>query len=204
MYTRAKELYEIWHKQAYPTLKPAWDREPDYTRRGWYEVAAAEAKLADLLADNFKGAIHSMKAEMATMVKRKHYDDAIKSLSVCQNQIETMMLEIRRLDPKNAIAGDADIVLGLLETMIGFNPDMQTEDWKADAKAKQDVRDAEYRAAEEKRRAVMQAAMWKDDPYSSSRVLRRQNEIRGNGTYRDRFKWIKDSVSGIVNKEHKP
>ena len=93
--------------------------------------------------------IERVHREMAMMVKREHYIDAIKSLSVCQNQIETMMLELRRLDPKNAIAGDADIVLGLLESMIMLNPDMQTDEWKADAKAKQDARDAEYRAARE-------------------------------------------------------
>jgi len=104
--------------------------------------------------------IERVHREMAMMVKREHYIDAIKSLSVCQNQIETMMLELRRLDPKNAIAGDANIVLGMLEAMITLNPDMQTDEWKADQKAKQEVRDAEYRAAEEKRRAKVQELMW--------------------------------------------
>jgi len=104
--------------------------------------------------------IERVHREMAMMVKREHYINAIKSLSVCQNQIETMMLELRRLDPKNAIAGDAYIVLGMLEAMITLNPDMQTDEWKADQKAKQEVRDAEYRAAKEKRRAKVQELMW--------------------------------------------
>jgi len=104
--------------------------------------------------------IERLHREVATMVQRKHYTDAIKSLSICQQQIETMMLELRRLDPKNAIAGNAEIVLGLLESMITINPDMQTEDWKADQKAKQDIRDAEYFAAVEKRRAKVQELIW--------------------------------------------
>ena len=114
--------------------------------------------------------------KMLDMVPRKHYTDAIKSLSVCQQQIETMMVELRRLDPKNVIAGDSDIVLGLLETMIGFNPDMQTEEWKADAKAKQDVRDAAY----EKSRSEAFAKRWE-----------------GTTTADNKYK-------GTVKKEHKP
>ena len=105
--------------------------------------------------------IERLHREVATMVQRKHYTDAIKSLSICQQQIETMMLELRRLDPKNAIAGNAEVVLGLLESMITLNADMQTDEWKADQKAKQDIRDAEYFAAEEKRRAKVQELIWK-------------------------------------------
>jgi hypothetical protein len=131
MYARAKELYEIWHKKAYPTLKTAWDYEPEYIRRGWYEVAASEDELADHLADVWKVEIDRLKAEMATMVKRKHYNDAIKSLAVCQQQIETLMIELKRWNPTSRIAADASIVLGLIEAMIVFNPDMQTEEWKA-------------------------------------------------------------------------
>jgi AmiR/NasT family two-component response regulator len=140
-----------------------WGHFNKIEKRGWYEVAAAEAKLADHLADVWKVEIDRLKAEMATMVKRKHYNDAIKSLSMCQNQIETMALELTRIQPHNRVAADAFIVLGLLEAMINLNPDMQTEEWKADQKVKQDARDAKYRVAEEKRREAFKAVLWKDD-----------------------------------------
>ena len=194
MYKRAEELYGVWQKRAYPNHTSFWSRLNAAERRAWYDVAAAEATLLEDTIDTCEIEINLLKADMATMVKRKHYNDAIKSLSVCQNQIETMMLELRRLDPKNAIAGDADIVLGMLETMIGFNPDMQTDEWKADQKVKADE-------AEEKRRAVVQAAMWKDEP-SYSDGWEMAKEVAD--TFRDRFKWIKDNVGGAVNKEHKP
>lgn len=194
MYKRAEQLYETWHRQAYPMLRTTWDQEPVAHQRGWYDVAAAEAALLDQVENRYLDEYQRLRKDMATMVPRKHYTDAIKSLSVCQNQIETMMLELRRLDPKNAIAGDADIVLGMLETMIGFNPDMQTDEWKADQKVKADE-------AEEKRRAVVQAAMWKDEP-SYSDGWEMAKEVAD--TFRDRLKWNKDNVRGAVNKEHKP
>jgi hypothetical protein len=175
-------------------LRTTWDQEPVAHQRGWYDVAAAEAALLDQVENRYLDEYQRLRKDMATMVPRKHYTDAIKSLSVCQNQIETMMLELRRLDPKNAIAGDADIVLGMLETMIGFNPDMQTDEWKADQKVKADE-------AEEKRRAVVQAAMWKDEP-SYSDGWEMAKEVAD--TFRDRLKWNKDNVRGAVNKEHKP
>lgn len=194
MYKRAEQLYEIWNKSAWPMYRSNWDGLSTHVQRGWYDVAAAEAVLLDQVENRYLDEYQRLRKGMATMVPRKHYMDAIKSLSVCQNQIETMMLELRRLDPKNAIAGDADIVLGMLETMIGFNPDMQTDEWKADQKVKADE-------AEEKRRAVVQAAMWKDEP-SYSDGWEMAKEVAD--TFRDRFKWIKDNVGGAVNKEHKP
>ena len=164
MYKRAEQLFEIWSKKAWPYGDFTWDKMHDDTKRAWWAVAAAEAKLADHLADVWKVEIDRLKDEMATMVKRKHYNDAIKSLATCQQQIETLVVELRKHDPDSAIAHDAAIVMDLIEAMIVLNPDMQTEDWKADQKVKQDKRDAEYRVAEEKRRAVVQAAMWKDEP----------------------------------------
>jgi len=176
MYTRAKEFYDIWRKQTYPNKPDSWENFSKAKKRAWYEVAAAEYRNLERYADDCRSIVDEMKREMATMVKRKHYTDAIKSLSVCQQQIETMMVELRRLDPKNVIAGDADIVLGMLETMINFNPDMQTEDWKADAKAKQDVRDAEY----EKNRSEAFAKRWEGATMADNKY------------------------NGTVKKEHKP
>ena len=201
MYKRAEQLYALWHKQAYPTLKLMWDHEFEGHRRGRYDVAAAEAKLADHLADVWKVEIDRLKAEMATMVKRKHYNDAIKSLATCQQQIETLVVELRKHDPDSAIAHDAAIVMDLIEAMIVLNPDMQTEDWKADQKVKQDRRDAEYRVAEEKRRAVVQAAMWKDEP-SYSDGWEMADKVAQS--FSERYKWTKDNVGGAVGKDYKP
>jgi len=172
MYKRAEELYEIWRKSAYPHHPNMWGSFNKVEKRGWYDVAAAEARNLERYADDWKTVIGGMKAEMATMVKRKHYNDAIKSLATCQQQIETLVVELRKHDPDSAIAHDAAIVMDLIEAMIVLNPDMQTEDWKADQKVKQDKRDAEYRVAEEKRRAVVQAAMWKDEPSYSDGWVR--------------------------------
>ena len=114
--------------------------------------------------------------KMLDMVPRKHYTDAIKSLSVCQQQIETLVVELRKYDRASQIAHDAAIVMDLLEAMIKLNPDMQTEEWKADAKAKQDVRDAAY----EKSRSEAFAKRWE-----------------GTTTADNRY-------NGTVKKEHKP
>ena len=149
MYKRAEQLYETWHKSACPMRRSNWDGLSAHVKRGWYDVAAAEAALLDQVENRYLSEYQRLRKDMATMVKRKHYTDAIKSLSMCQNQIETLMIELKRWNPTSMIAQDASTVLGLLETMIMANPDMQTTDWKADAKAKQDARDAEYRAARE-------------------------------------------------------
>jgi len=147
MYKRAEEMYETWVRKAFPDIVIGWDDLDAEAMRGWYAVAASEAALLDQVQNRYSIEEDRLKAEMATMVKRKHYNDAIKSLSVCQQQIETMALELTRIQPHNRVAADAFVVLGLLEAIITANPDMQTEDWKADQKAKQDVRDAEYRAS---------------------------------------------------------
>ena len=149
MYKRAQQLYETWHKSACPMRRSNWDGLSAHVKRGWYDVAAAEAALLDQVENRYLSEYQRLRKDMATMVKRKHYTDAIKSLSMCQNQIETLMIELKRWNPTSVIARDASTVLGLLESMIMANPDMQTTDWKADAKAKQDARDAEYRAARE-------------------------------------------------------
>jgi hypothetical protein len=149
-----------------------WDGLSTHVQRGWYDVAAAEAALLDQVENRYLSEYQRLRKDMATMVKRKHYTDAIKSLSMCQNQIETLMIELKRWNPTSMIAQDASTVLGLLETMIMANPDMQTTDWKADAKAKADE-------AEEKRCAVVQAAMWKDEPSYSDGWEGRGDYITG-------------------------
>jgi len=172
MYKRAEELFEIYWKSIGIGWKPNFDKIERPEQLAWYDVAKAEAYRLSLTVDVWKSEIDRMRNEMATMVKRKHYNDAIKSLATCQQQIETLVVELRKHDPDSAIAHDAAIVMDLIEAMIVLNPDMQTEDWKADQKVKQDRRDAEYRVAEEKRRAVVQAAMWKDEPSYGSGWVR--------------------------------
>jgi len=157
-------------------------------------VAAAEAALLDQVENRYLSEYQRLRKDMATMVKRKHYTDAIKSLSMCQNQIETLMIELKRWNPTSVIARDASTVLGLLESMIMANPDMQTTDWKADAKAKADE-------AEEKRRAVVQAAMWKDEPSYGSGWEMADKVAQ---SFSDRYKWTKDNVGGAVGKDYKP
>jgi len=198
MYKRAEELYETWVRKAFPDIVIGWDDLDAEAMRGWYAVAAAEAALLDQVEKRYWDEEMRLKTVINTMVKRKHYNDAIKSLATCQQQIETMMLELRRLDSKNAIAGDADIVLGMLEAIITANPDMQTEDWKADQKAKQDVRDAEHRAS-------VQAKMWKGT-VTADEMYGNGWEMAGKaiGAFSERMKWNKENVRGAVGKDYKP
>jgi len=86
----------------------------------------------------WKAEIDRIKAEAATMVPRKHYTDAVKSLTVCQQQIETLVVELRKYDQASHIAQDASTVLGLLESMIDANPDMQTDDYRDSLKQRRD------------------------------------------------------------------
>ena len=201
MYKRAEELFEIYLKKAHPDVQIGWDNLADATKRAWWEVALAEAKLASMAEAVWKEEFDRLQHDMATMVKRKHYNDAIKSLATCQQQIETLVVELRKHDPDSAIAHDAAIVMDLIEAMIVLNPDMQTEDWKADQKVKQDKRDAEYRVAEEKRRAVVQAAMWKDEP-SYSDGWEMADKVAQSCS--ERYKWTKGNVGGAVGKGRKP
>ena len=125
---RAKQLFDIYWK--YYDLKPDFKYVDNEERRQWYRMACEEARVMSENAKIWKEAIDALKAEANTMVPRKHYTDAMKSLSVCQIQIETLMVELRRLDPRNRIAQDASTVLGLLEAMIDADPDMQTDDYR--------------------------------------------------------------------------
>ena len=130
---RAKQLFDV-HWQ-YLKDKPDFDKISKNGRDAWYRIACEEARMLENNAAIWQEAIDALKAEANTMVPRKHYTDAMKSLSVCQIQIETLMVELRRLDPRNRIAQDASTVLGLLEAMIAANSDMQDEEWKEREKA---------------------------------------------------------------------
>jgi len=144
MYKRAEELWGIYWKKTHSKFPISWDNLDHVMKRGWWEVALAESRLIDQVEKRYWDEEMRLKTVINTMVKRKHYNDAIKSLSVCQQQIETMALELTRIQPHNRVAADAFIVLGLLEAIITANPDMQTDEWKTDAKAKQDMRNTEF------------------------------------------------------------
>lgn len=136
---RAKQLFDIYWK--YYDLKPDFKYVDNEERRQWYRMACEEARVMSENAKIWKEAVDALKAEQATMVSRKHYNDAIKSLSMCQSQIETLMLELKRWNSTSRVAQDASTVLGLLEAMIDADPDMQTDDYRD--KRKQDRDEAE-------------------------------------------------------------
>ena len=138
MMKRAKQLFDIYWKYIEISWKPEFDGLSKQDRTSWYRMACEEARVMSENAKIWKEAIDALKAEANTMVPRKHYTDAMKSLSVCQIQIETLMVELRRLDPRNRIAQDASTVLGLLEAMIDADPDMQTDDYRDKNKQRSD------------------------------------------------------------------
>ena len=133
---RAKQLFDIYWK--YYDLKPDFKYVDNEERRQWYRMACEEARVMSENAKIWKEAVDALKAEQATMVPRKHYNDAIKSLSICQQQIETLMLELKRWNPTSRVAQDASTVLGLLEAMIDADPDMQTDDYRDKNKQRSD------------------------------------------------------------------
>ena len=151
MMGRAKQLFDTYWQ--YYDLKPDFEDTHKEERNQWCRVACEEARLAEYSAIKWKAEIDRIKADAATMVPRKHYTDAIKSLSICQQQIETLMLELKRWNPTSQIAQDASVVLGLLETIINANPDMQTDDYRDSLKQRRDE-------AERLRREAVVVKIW--------------------------------------------
>lgn len=69
-------------------------------------------------------------------VPRRDYDAVLKSMSVCQNTIERLMLALYKLKPNHPEVADARVILGMLEHLIQNNPLMQDEEWVARDKAR--------------------------------------------------------------------
>ena len=138
MMVRAKQLFDIYWKYIEISWKPEFDGLSKQDRTAWYRMACEEARVMSENAKIWKEAVDALKAEQATMVSRKHYTDAMKSLSVCQQQIETLMVELKRWNPTSRVAQDASTVLGLLEAMIDADPDMQTDDYRDKNKQRSD------------------------------------------------------------------
>ena len=189
MYKRAEQLYEIWHRKAYPMSRTTWDGDSIAHHYGWYAVAAAEAEKVEETKRLYCDEYTRLKQDMATMVPRKHYTDAVKSLTVCQQQIETLMLELKRWNPTSQIAQDASVVLGLLESMIDANPNMQTDDYRDSQKQRRDE-------AERVRREAVVAQMWK--------VSGTAMDDSSIGAFSDRLKWGIENVKGAVGKAYEP
>ena len=187
MMARAKQLFDIYWQ--YYDLTPDFEETDKEERTQWYRVACEEARLAEYNAIKWQAEIDRIKAEAATMVPRKHYTDAVKSLTVCQQQIETLMLELKRWNPTSMIAQDARVVLGLLEAIIDINPDMQDEEWKEREKAHK----AE---AERVRREAVVAQMWK--------VSGTAMDDSSIGAFSERLKWNKENIKGAVGKTYEP
>lgn len=187
MMGRAKQLFDTYWQ--YYDLTPDFEETDKEERTQWYRVACEEARLAEYNAIKWQAEIDRIKAEAATMVPRKHYTDAVKSLTVCQQQIETLMLELKRWNPTSQIAQDASVVLGLLESMIDANPDMQTDDYRDSQKQRRDE-------AERVRREAVVAQMWK--------VSGTAMDDSSIGAFSDRLKWGIENVKGAVGKAYEP
>ena len=151
MMGRAKQLFDTYWQ--YYDSKPDFEKTDKEERTQWYRVACEEERLAKYSDIKWQAEIDRIKAKAATMVPRKHYTDAVKSLTVCQQQIETLMLELKRWNPTSQIAQDVRVVLGLLEAMINANPDLQTDDYRDSLKQRRDE-------AERVRREAVVVKIW--------------------------------------------
>jgi len=109
-----------------PDLRPDFfDPKNKKIRLAWWDVATTEEEFWELHIKQWKQIVDELKSEMNRRVERRHYNNAIASLKVCQNQIETLMVEIRRFDSANRLAHDASIILGGLEAVVNLEPDME-------------------------------------------------------------------------------
>jgi len=126
--------------------------------------------------------IKELELLVAARVPRRDYDAIVKSMSVCQNTIERLMVALFKVKPKNQEVADARDILQYLEHLIQNNPLMQDEVWIAREKARVEALKAERM----KRPAEMLG-----------------ERIKLDQVFEDREKQRK-KVSGTVKKEHKP
>lgn len=126
--------------------------------------------------------IKELELLVAVRVPRRDYDAIVKSMSVCQNTIERLMIALFKLKPKSQDVADARDILQYLEHLISNNDPMQDEVWIAREKVRVDV----IRAERMKRPSEMLG-----------------ERIKLDQVFEDREKQRK-KVSGTVKKEHKP
>ena len=86
------------------------------------EIDRLNQELTDQRDKNLK-----LWVKMLDMVPKRDHEAAIGSMKVCQNTIETLMVELREWDPANRAAADASIILGGLEAII--TPDLIKGDY---------------------------------------------------------------------------
>jgi len=126
--------------------------------------------------------IKELELLVAVRVPRRDYDAIVKSMSICQNTIERLMVALFKVKPKSQEVADARDILQYLEHLIQNNTPMQDEVWVARDKARIDMLKAERM----KRPAEMLG-----------------ERIKLDQVFEDREKQRK-KVSGTVKKEHKP
>ena len=83
--------------------------------------------------------IKELELLVAVRVPRRDYDAIVKSMSVCQNTIESLMVALFKVKPKSQEVADARDILQYLEHLIQNNDPMQDDVWRAREKARVDV-----------------------------------------------------------------
>ena len=137
-------------------------------------------ELAEAL-EKAQARIKELELLVAARVPRRDYDAIVKSMSVCQNTIERLMVALFKVKPNHPEVGDARDILQFLEHLIQNNDPMQDEVWIAREKARVEALKAERM----KRPAEMLG-----------------ERIKLDQVFEDREKQRK-KVSGTVKKEHK-
>jgi len=87
--------------------------------------------------------IKELELLVAVRVPRRDYDAIVKSMSICQNTIERLMVALFKVKPKSQEVADARDILQYLEHLIQNNTPMQDEVWIARDKARIDMLKAE-------------------------------------------------------------
>ena len=122
--------------------------------------------------------IKELELLVAARVPRRDYDAIVKSMSVCQNTIERLMVALFKVKPNHPEVGDARDILQFLEHLIQNNDPMQDDVWRSREKARVEALKAER--------------------------MKRPAEILGErASLEERFENRK-KVKGTVRKDYKP
>ena len=122
--------------------------------------------------------IKELELLVAARVPRRDYDAIVKSMSVCQNAIECLMVALFKVKPNHPEVGDARDILQFLEHLIQNNNPMQDEAWIAREKARVEALKAER--------------------------MKRIAEMLGERTAFEKSFENRKNIKGTVKKEHKP
>jgi len=122
--------------------------------------------------------IKELELLVAVRVPRRDYDAIVKSMSVCQNTIERLMVALFKVKPNHPEVGDARDILQFLEHLIQNNDPMQDEAWIAREKARVEALKAER--------------------------MKRIAEMLGERAAFEKSFENRKNIKGTVKKEHKP